>query len=127
QLLVPSGKVDDGIFSSLVSQIKVSNQTLLFETDLIPEGTIRDLAVQIGQEFPDVVASEAEVKEAALKAADVKAGAERFAWWCNVGKNGKRLAKITFNRDRIFDFLEKHNKGLGAATIDEACAALDAS
>src|SRR5438094_4643894 len=124
QLLVPSGKVAEGIFKSITAQVKLSGQGLIFETDLIPEETIRTYAFEIGQEFPDVVGSEAEIEEAARTTADQEAGLARYKAWLT-GQNGKRLLGSPKNERTIIRWIETHGNRLSVEMVDRAIAVCD--
>src|ERR1700756_2664759 len=89
QALVPSGKVDEGIFQSIVAQVKATGQGLIFDTDLIKEQAIRDFAVEIAAEYPDVqVTAEDE---------NVMAVAARIRHWFTWQSDGRRLSPKNFN------------------------------
>jgi len=112
--------VDENIFKAIVAQVKTSGQGLLFDTDLIKEETVRDLANEIGTEQPEVKATEAEVDQDR----NGREGAARVDWWVSTGKNGRRLANIKFNQDKVIEVLKKLG-GLSAANVDKAIEVLD--
>src|SRR6266404_894188 len=124
QFLVPDGRLAEGIFKSITAQVKTSNQGLIFDTDLIQEETIRTYAVEIAQEFPDVVASEAEIEEAVRITADQEAGLARYKTWLT-GQNGKRLLGSPKNERTIIRWIETHGNRLSVEMVDRAIAVCD--
>jgi hypothetical protein len=108
QALVPSGKVDESIFKSIVAQVKASGQSLVFDSDLISDATIKGLAVEIATEHPDVRVTDEEVNMMKL--------AERIRGWF-VWKDGRRLSPTHFNinRDRIVEALQQRSDELKTA------------
>src|SRR5690349_12373040 len=90
QLLLPQ-KLDAGIFQAIVSQVKAGGQGLIFDTDLIKETTVRDLAVEVGNEYPETKVS-AEDENVMAVAARVR---HWFTW-----QNGRRLSPGHFNTNR---------------------------
>jgi len=129
QLLVPDGRLDEGLFKSIVAQVKASGQYLIFDPDQISEQTIRDLANEVGIEHPDVIATEAEIKEAARKAEaeavrakNEQEAIERFEFWLTKG-DGKRLRRVSQNSEYVINWIQKTGRPVTAALVDEAIRA----
>jgi len=120
QLLVPDGRLDENWFKAIVAQVKAGQQGLIFDTDQISEPTIRDLANEVGSEYPEVKVTEAEVDQDR----NGREGAARVDWWVSTGKNGRRLANIKFNQDKVIEVLKKLG-GLSAKNVDRAIEILD--
>jgi len=117
--LVKTDKLDQGIYEAIVVQTR-NQQGPIFDTAGIQEQTIRDLAEEIGNENLEVQATADEVNQER----NSREGAARFDWWATTGKNGKRLAQIKFNMDRVIEVLKKLG-GLSAANVDKAIDVLD--
>ena len=120
QLLVPDGRLDEGIFKSIVAQVKASGQGLIFDSAQFQEPEIQKLAEEVGAEFPETQATADEVNQER----NSREGAARFEWWATTGKNGRRITQTQFNMDRVVDILKKIG-GLSAANIDRAIEIAD--
>src|SRR5713101_9015505 len=111
---LPPEKLDEGLRDSILAQAR-NQQGLIFDTSQMQEPEIRKLAEEVGAELPEVQATADEVNQER----NSREGAARFDWWATTGKNGKRLAPIKFNMDRVVDILKKIG-GLSAVNIDRA-------
>src|SRR5713226_9699310 len=117
--LAQTDNLDQGIYESVLAQTR-NVQGYIFDSTQIQEPEIRKLAEEVGAEFPEIQATADEVNQER----NSREGASRFDWWATTGKNGKRLAPIKFNMDRVVDILKKVG-GLSAANIDRAIEICD--
>lgn len=128
-LLVPDGTLDEKFYKQFVELAKGSS---VLDVAKVPEAFRRDL-VELFEANPQIVATAEEVEAAQAEAArqqNVLDVAARIRWWLfqNVDKDGRRLAKIIFNRDRIIQALdkqrEKQGKDPNPADVDATVAKL---
>src|SRR5216684_4423088 len=116
---LPPEKLDEGLRNSILAQAR-NQQGLIFDTSQMQEPEVRKLAEEVAAEYSEIVATADEVNQER----NSREGAARFDWWATTGKNGKRLAPIKFNMDRVVDILKKVG-GLSAANIDRAIEICD--
>ncbi len=116
---LPPEKLDEGLRNSILAQAR-NQQGLIFDTSQMQEPEVRKLAEEVAAEYSEIVATADEVNQER----NSREGAARFDWWATTGKNGKRLAPIKFNMDRVVNILKKIG-GLSAANIDRAIEIAD--
>src|SRR6266851_7927535 len=118
--LAQTDKLDHGIYESIVAQTQNVQGHIFDSTTQIQEPEIRKLAEEVSAEYPEVQATTAEVDQEK----SWHEGSARVDWWVSTGKNGRRLANIKFNMDRMVDILKKIG-GLSAANVDRAIEICD--